>query len=452
MSKMLLVLTSLVLTCGLVLGTAGTALAAQSTDGRGLFATVENVTIDADGNGLIAFQDADPVTVNTNTTYHIPTFVPPWQTWVELADTTSDDSKLGQVYVEGADRVGILLEEPVSERIAAKVMVIPDEPIRRHRAGVVVSVNVEEGTVTIVNKAGHEITIDLPEGFQVAPGEYVTLVARRFRVANEVRLRAMAVQNMAQLATRLRTHMEAAQRQQDFERAGELLEQAYQRQRDVLEGIKTRLEAQQETQTRAMQAVDQAIDDLDERHQETLRLMEQIRERVRTGWESWLAQWSVVQGNITAIDLEAQTVTVESADGDAVDLEVVNSTQIMKDGVLATISDLAVGDTVKKAYYNTEGARLIVVCSAQLELPWSQAAGMISAVDVEAGTVSILTTSGETIVLDIVESTQMVRNVRLAEIDDLSAGDVVRKAVYYTETYEAIGLVVCSVGQGSLQP
>ena len=253
MGKILLVVTALVLVCGLVLGSAASAMAQETEEtavSRGLFGTVDSVDIADDGNGSIALKDVEqPVTVNPDTRYHIPTFVPPWQTWGELSDE-------GKVSVQGATRVAILLAEPASERIALKVMVIPQHPVHGHQVGVVVSVDGD--TVTIVNKAGKEVTITLPEGVELTQGEFVTLVAGRF--ASQVRLRALAAYGIKQLANRLRNQMEVAQGPKDFDRLSALLERAYERHIKVLERIKAKFEKRYPGQTGAIAAIEQAIE------------------------------------------------------------------------------------------------------------------------------------------------------------------------------------------------
>jgi hypothetical protein len=437
MSKILLVITTVLLAAGLVLGTAGIASADEGEGSRGVFGKVDSVEIDADGIGTINLVDGDPIDLNADTTYHIPTFVPPWQTWAELAETED-----GQLYVEGATRVAVLLAEPAADRIALKVMVIPDEPVRSHMVGVVVTV--EGDTVTLVNKAGKEITITLPEGVEVVEGEFVTLVGKRF--AGEARLRAMAAHTINQLTNRLQNHMEAAQGQDDFDHVGAVLERAQERHAEVLDGIKNRLEEQNQVHTRAVEAIQDAIDNAQSNYEEALQKREEIREQVRTGWEDWLAQWSTIEGTVESLDLEAETVTIAPAEGDPVTLNVVSLTLIVKDGRPATLADLAPDDIVRKAVYETESsdAKTIVVNAPKSELAWSKIRGVIESIDLDEQTVTIAPADGDAVTLNVVDSTRIVKDFQLVTIDELEVDDVVTMATYYTDSLEAKNIVVCN--------
>ena len=439
MSKILLVITTMLLAAGLVLGTTGMAAADEATDEgtRGVFGKVDSVEIGADGNGIINLVDDEPINVNADTTYHIPTFLPPWQTWAELAE--SED---GHLYVEGATRVAVLLAKPAADRIALKVMVIPDQPVRSHLVGV--AITVDGDTVTLVNKAGKEITITLPEGVEVSEGEFVTLVGKRF--AHETRLRAMAAHTITQLTNRLQNHMEAAQGQETFERAAALLERARERHMDVLDGIQNRLEEHRHLHVRAMEAIQNAIDNAQSRYEEALQRCEQIRGRVRTGWGEWLAQWSTIEGTIESTDLDDQTVTIAPEEGDPVTLSVVTLTLIVKDGRPATLADLAPDDIVRKAVYHTETleAKTIVVNAPKLDLPWSMVRGVIESIDLDEQTVTIAPADGDPVTLKVVDTTRTVKGFRTVTIDDLEVDDVVRTAVYYTDSLEAKNIVVCN--------
>jgi len=447
MGKILLVVMSLVLVCGLVLGSAASATA-QGTEEtaapRGLFGTVESISVDAYGNGSITLKDVEqPVIVNADTRYHIPTVVPPWQVWSELSDE-------GKLRVQGAVRVAILLAEPASERIALKVMVIPQRPVYSHQVGVVVSVDGD--TVTILNKAGKEVTIALPEGVEVTPGEFVILVAGRF--ANQARLRVMAAHEISQLANRLQNQMEAAQGPQGFGRLSDLLEKTYERHRRVLERVRAKLEERHQVQMRAIEAVEQAMNRWRVHHENALQRMEQIRERIRAGWEEWKAQWGKVEGTIVSVDLDEQTVTIAPGEGIQVALKVTESTQIVKDGRPATLANLAEDDVVREAIYSAETleARVIVVGAPQWKARWSQVTGAIADVDPDAQTVTITSIKGDTVTLKVVASTRIVKDNRHATLGDLEPGDIVRNAVYLTDTLEAKLIIVGTPKAGPGRP
>ena len=69
MKKLLLLCTTLALACGLLIGGLGSALAEETQNqySRGLFGTVDNASIDADGNGTIVLSDLKPASDNTAT-------------------------------------------------------------------------------------------------------------------------------------------------------------------------------------------------------------------------------------------------------------------------------------------------------------------------------------------------------------------------------------------------
>ena len=435
MKRILLLITTVIMTCGLVLGSAGIASAEEASQSRGLFGAVTNVTIDDDSSGTIFFEGEAAVEVDAATLYHVPTFVPRWQTWADLPDE-------GKLYVMGAERMAVLLTDPATDRTALKVMVITEQPACSHQVGVVISVDGD--TVTIVNKAGKEVTITLPEGVEVAPGEFATLVAKRF--ANEVRLRAVAAHSLEQLANRLQYHMEAAQGQKDFDHLSALLEQAHERHAEVLEGIKARFEEQHQTRTRAIEVLQEAIENANSKFESALKAREEIREQIKTGWEDWLQQWSTIEGTIESIDLDGETVTIAPAEGDPVTLNVVTLTLIVKDGRPATLADLAPDDIVRKAVYQADSsdAKTIVVDTPKSELAWSMIRGVIESIDLDAETVTIAPADGDALTLQVVDSTRIVKDFQIITIDELEVDDVVTMATYYTDSLEAKNIVVCN--------
>jgi len=322
------------------------------------------------------------------------------------------------------------------------VMIIPQHPVHRHQVGVVVSVDGD--TVTIVNKAGKEITITLPEGVELTPGEFVTLVAGRF--ANQVRLRALAAYGIKQLANRLRNQMEVAQGPKDFDRLSALLEKTYERHLRVMERIKARFEKRYPGQTGAIEGIEQAIENWKTNRESALQRIEQIRERIRAGWEKWKAQWNKIEGTVAGVDLVGQTVTIACEEGTLVTLEVTEFTLIVKDGRPASLADLAPEDVVSEATYSAETleAQFIVVGTPKWRERWSEVSGTIAGIhiDLEGQKVSITSTEGDTITLEVVASTRIVKDGKLASLKDLGPGDVVRKAIYFTDTLEAKCIVV----------
>jgi hypothetical protein len=297
--RIVLVITTLVLACGLMLGSMGIAMADESAECRGLFATVDNVTIDENGFGTIGLvnvkciEGVDTLTLITDneTLYHIPTLTP-WQSWADLsADLAASEGFDRTQPVVAGDRIAVSLVEPFTpseDAVASKVMVIiPGKKMHRHQLGVVAKV--EGNTATIVNKDGEQFVVALRNGLDVEPGQFVVMVANRF--SNEVQFRAVAAHQVGQLMERFERYMNQASNQGDVDQASGLLEQAHERHMNVLEGMQNKLQDQNQEQLAA--AVGQAIDDEQSCYQEAVQLREQIKEQVReSGWDGRQASQS----------------------------------------------------------------------------------------------------------------------------------------------------------------
>src|SRR4030042_5846342 len=190
MKKILLAATTLALACGLMLGSAGSVLAVEEGQSqsqtqneycRGLFGTLDNITIAEDGAGNIEITNVKPIdstadgtaniTVTENTTYHIPTVTTgltggAWQTWDQLTDESKE-------VVLDANRVAILLTEPATDQVAQKVMIVPAKKLYRHRYQhrLGVGVDVEGDTATVAQRNGEQITVQLGHGAEVEAGQ-----------------------------------------------------------------------------------------------------------------------------------------------------------------------------------------------------------------------------------------------------------------------------------------
>ena len=290
--RIVLVITTLVLACGLMLGTMGTAMADESTECRGLFATVDNVTIDENGLGTIGLvnvkciEGVDTLTLITNneTLYHIPT-LSPWQSWADVsADLAAAEGFDRTEPVVAGDRIAVSLVEPYTsseDAVASKVMIIlPGKKMHRHQLGVVAKV--QGDTATVVGKNGEQFTVTLRNGLDVEPGQFMVMVTNR--LSNEVHFRAVAAHQVGQLMERFQRYMNKASNQGELDEADGLLEQAHERHMNVLEGMQNRLQDQNQEQLAA--AVGQAIDHEQSCYQEAVRLREQIQNQVReSGWD-----------------------------------------------------------------------------------------------------------------------------------------------------------------------
>lgn len=439
--KKLAVILSIFVTLGLVLGGTGLVAAEEDTgsDPRGIFGVVTNVTVDDDGNGVISLDGKDPVNVDAATLFHVPGFVPPWQAWTNMTDA-------GKIHVKGAQRVAILLTPEVGDRLAQKVMVIKSQyRARGHVIGVVTAIDGD--TVTIVNKKGEEVTMTLPDGIELEVGDYVTLVA--FGTSDAART-CVRAHKMEQLINRFEHELQYMKKQADFDRVNALLEKARERHMEVLEGIRDRWQEQNKGSEKSMEALNRAIQNAQTAYENLAQKREQVRDRVQNKWDQWFGQWIEVQGNITAVDLEANTVTIAPDEGDEVVMEVVDYTRITKAGTLVDIGDLAPGDKVNRAVYSSETmeAALIVVCPAEASssgaATYSRIAGVVTALDADLGTITIKPAVGDEVVITVVDGTRLVKSGRYAEFSDLEVGDVVREAFYSPDTLEARAITVLS--------
>lgn len=358
MKKIILVITTLVLACGLLLGITGSAMASttQAGEGRGLFGTVESVDISEDGSGLITLSNVKPLSatedattadieVTNNTLYHIPavTLVPKWQTWQEL---TAESQGL----VEDATRVAILLVEPAADRIAQKVMVIPakGQYCYRHQLGVVAQV--EGDTATIAKRNGEEVTVALGEGVEVEVGQVVVMVTNR--ASGEIQLRAVHAYRWEYMLQRFEGYLNGSLNQADFDRATALMKQAHERHINMLQALQTRL--QEHNRLQAAAAVGEAIDYAEARYAEMLQLREQIRERVnQTSWEEWRSQWGEANGTIASVNTQTRTMTMNTDSG-TLTLQVAVRARIEKHDNVFTFEGLEAGDVVGRVLYNAD--------------------------------------------------------------------------------------------------
>lgn len=358
MKRIMLIITTLALACGLMLGTTGSAIASttQAGEGRGLFGTVDSVDINEDGTGVITLSDVKPlsatenateveIAVTDNTVYHIPavTLIPKWQTWQEL---TAESQGL----VEKDSRVAILLTDPAADRIAQKVMVVPAKGqfCYRHQLGVVAKV--EGDTASITKRNGEEVTVALGEGVELGVGQVVVLVTNK--ASGDVQLRAVHAYRWEQMAQRFEGYLNGSLNQADFDKATALMERAHERHVGMLEALQTRLEEHNRVQ--AAEAVGKAIDYAEARYVEMLQLREQIKERVnQTSWEEWRSQWGEASGTITSINTQTRTMNMNTDSGQLT-LQVAVRARIQKHGYVFTLNGLASGDIVEKVIYNID--------------------------------------------------------------------------------------------------
>jgi len=361
MKRILLVVVTLALTTGLILGTAGSTLAAAGTQsGRGIFGTVQSIvmTDNTTGVGTVTLTNVKPATadnasveiqVTENTTYNIPTVtVQPtqrWQTWQQL---TPESRSL----ILGAHRVAILLTEPAGN-VAAKVMVIPAGYLAyryHHHLGVVVSVS-DNGTATIAEKKGGQITVTLSEGVQLAVGQFVVVVTDS---SGGTQLKAIKAYRIDKIVDRFEGYLEGSLTEANFDNVTALIQQTQQKHIAYLQRVQDLL--QSENRTQAAAAVGKAIDYANARYSEALQFRAKIKDWIdkNGGWTAWQAQWGDTSGTITAVNTVGRTLTI-STDNGTITVHVPVAARIVKDTstgpALFAFKSLAVGNQLEKVIY-----------------------------------------------------------------------------------------------------
>lgn len=283
MKRFLVVIAALTLAASLLIGGMGSTLAEEdSQECRGLFGTVVSVDLDDQGVGTINLENVKCVegtdnltlTCDNSTTYHIPAFRPPWETWTGWADNDVDLNE----YVKADARIAVLLTEPLTgdtvELVAARIMIIPQramyQPQYRHQLCVLAGVDGK--MARIVNRNGQEATVEVPAGAQLGEGQLMIMVTNKFN--NEIQYRLVAVNKAGDLFARFRNQLQIAESEQAANRIGAAAHEAYQRQIGTLESLQTQLQGQNREQLAV--AVGQAIEDAEGHYQQTIQLHEQI--------------------------------------------------------------------------------------------------------------------------------------------------------------------------------
>lgn len=361
MKRIILLVTTLALACGLMLGTAGGAMASttQSGEGRGLFGTVESVDIDDSGAGSVTLSSvrsasaADngttmEVAVTATTVYHIPTvtLAPRWQTWAQLTGDSRD-------LVGEANRVAVLLTDPASNHTAQRVMVVPAKGIcrYRHQLGMVTGIDGAAATVTLRN--GQEVSMALAEGMDLEAGHVVVVVTEKS--TGEVQLRAVSAYRWEHMVQRFEGYMNGSLNQESFDNATQMLQQTHERHMDTLEALQARL--QERSRTQAAERVGLAIDYSEARFAEAMQLRDQIRQRVQQyGWDEWLAQWGEANGTVASIDVQTRAMVLNTDNG-TLNLQVAGTARITKNGYVYAFKGLSTGDVVGKVIYNVDTNR-----------------------------------------------------------------------------------------------
>jgi len=356
--RIILLVTTVALACGLTLGIAGGAMAStsQSGEGRGLFGTVESVAIDEDGAGSVTLSSVKSANASDNgttlevkvtaaTVYHIPTvtLAPRWQTWPELTDDSRD-------LVKEANRVAVLLADPASNHIAQRVMVVPAKGIcrYRHQLGMVTGIDGTTATVTLRN--GQEVSMTMAEGMELGAGQVVVVVTEKS--TGEVQLRAVSAYRWEHMVQRFEGYMNGSLNQAGFDNATAMLQKAHERHIAELDALRQRLEERNRIQ--AAERVGLAVDYSEARFAEALQLRDQIRARVQqVGWDEWMAQWGETRGTIVSVNTQTRAMTLSTENGTP-NLRVATAARITKSGYVYGLRGLGAGDVGEKVVYSVD--------------------------------------------------------------------------------------------------
>ncbi|HEX3150089.1 MAG TPA: DUF5666 domain-containing protein [Gemmataceae bacterium] len=134
-------------------------------------------------------------------------------------------------------------------------------------------------------------------------------------------------------------------------------------------------------------------------------------------------------GAITAIDLNASQVTIQTESGSSVTLTVDANTRMERSSADATLADFQVGDWVE-AKFTAAGVATKLESNVEGDNNpggdnngMTSVEGVVTAIDVNASTASLRTQSGNTVVVAVTPSTQIERNDHFATLADFQVGD-----------------------------
>ncbi|MBI2919021.1 MAG: hypothetical protein HYY01_13660 [Chloroflexi bacterium] len=397
------------------LGAALAAPASQLPPGehRGMFGTV--TAIGADSITLETAQGFTEVKMDQNSKFRMP---------------GKDEVNLTDVQV--GDRLALLASKQGEVLTALMVMVVPGQPQNQHKTGVIT--NIKGVTITLTDKDGNTFTLDVPgNAAGLALGKLITGVVRHDPKSGKPIAREL--HEVGKVIERLTDNVRKAEKddgrrgsdkEKDLERLRKALDDTVTREQSILREVLERVPDQ------AKPHIKEAMEHARKAHEEALKGL---------GMKGINME---VQGSITAIDATAGTVTIQPRRGDAQTLKVTDASRIHKDDKEhATLADLKVADTVLAVRFNTdtkEIVRLVAKTPRSLE-----ASGIISAVNAEQGTVTILDADRrEPLTLTVNDSTQVMLDGAAASISSLLAGQILDKAELTEGTLVATRLVVLS--------
>lgn len=130
-----------------------------------------------------------------------------------------------------------------------------------------------------------------------------------------------------------------------------------------------------------------------------------------------------VEGPVTAVNMDAKTVTIDPSEGDPVTVNVTDSTEIKVNDQTATLADVTVGAQAKAEYDATSlDASELTVGDNSGGDGNNDIHGTITAKDNDLKTVTITPEHGDAVTVRIVESTEIKVNGESATFDDVTVG------------------------------
>ena len=260
------IIVSLVAAAVVVFGIGGTAAAdeADSLHENGEYQGIVG-TVGAESDitaGVLVIETGNSgsveVLLGENTTFQAP----------GQDEVSKDDIEIGK-------KVAVLASVNTDGTYAAlRVMLVPGTPTRRHLSGVVVSV--KDGVMTMINAAGENLTVELPEG--VRGGVVGNFISMAVRNQNGKHI-ASGVCTAEEIQARLRAHLDAVAGLSGNLTGNQTREQMMTRLGDEIEGLCLRNKSalnkvMAKAPESAKTAVKEAIGECDE-------LLEQNRQRIR---------------------------------------------------------------------------------------------------------------------------------------------------------------------------
>lgn len=128
---------------------------------------------------------------------------------------------------------------------------------------------------------------------------------------------------------------------------------------------------------------------------------------------------TVIEGQVTAVDATAGTLSVLLSNGQTVNLTVPAGAQIVVGRETTTLSSVAVGDRITVAYFtNTAGTN--VALAAKVNVSPRHVTGTITAVDTTARTITVQPFRGSAVVLTIAAGTDLRINGKRVTLEQLA--------------------------------